>query len=68
MVDPDTTAKTPMRPRRFKSITRTVNRFGSHTLDAICEEGRAWWLIVGDDEAPEVWTELLPLPDAEARP
>ena len=51
--------------RRFVSLTRTVLPDGGHTLDAICEEGRAWWLIVGNDEAPEDWTELFPLPEVE---
>ena len=49
---------------RFTSLTRTVNPDGSHTLDAIDDQGRAWWLIVGNDEAPGSWTELLPLPQA----
>ena len=47
--------------RRFTSLTRTVNPDGSHTLDAIDGQGRAWWLIVGNDEAPDSWTELQPL-------
>ena len=50
------------RPRRFVTLTRTVNPNGSHTLDAIDQFGRAWWLIVGNDEAPDTWTELQPLP------
>jgi hypothetical protein len=50
------------RPRRFVTLTRTVNPNGSHVLDAIDQFGRAWWLIVGNDEAPASWTELLPLP------
>ena len=50
------------RPRRFASLTRTVNPNGTHTLDAIDQFGRAWWLVVGNDEAPEHWTELQPLP------
>lgn len=49
---------------RFTSLTRTVNPDGSHTLDAIDDQGRAWWLIVGNDEAPDSWTELQPLPKA----
>jgi hypothetical protein len=50
------------RPRRFVSLTRTVNPDGTHTLDAIDQFGRAWWLVVGNDEAPASWTELQPLP------
>jgi hypothetical protein len=50
------------RPRRFVSLTRTVNLNGSHVLDAIDQFGRAWWLVVGNDEAPATWTELQPLP------
>ena len=46
------------RPRRFVSLTRTVNPDATHTLDAIDQYGRAWWLVVGNDEG----TELLPLP------
>jgi len=37
------------RPRRFASLTRTANPDGTHTLDAIDQFGRAWWLIVGND-------------------
>jgi len=50
------------RPRRFVNLTRTVNPSGSHVLDAIDQYGRAWWLVVGNDEAPKHWTELQPLP------
>jgi hypothetical protein len=37
----------------------------SHVLDALDADGRAWWLIVGNPDAPEDWTELLPLPGDE---
>jgi hypothetical protein len=50
------------RPRRFVTLTRTFNPNGSHTLYAIDQFGRAWWLVVGNDEAPGTWTELKPLP------
>jgi hypothetical protein len=43
---------TEQRPRRFASLTRTVNPDGTHTLDAIDQYGPAWWLIIGDDAAP----------------
>jgi hypothetical protein len=46
----------------FISLTRTVLSDTSHVLDAIDADGRAWWLIVGNPDAPEGWTELLPLP------
>jgi hypothetical protein len=45
----------------YLSLTRTVLSDSSHVLDAIDADGRAWWLIVGNPEAPEGWTELLPL-------
>jgi hypothetical protein len=46
----------------FISLTRTVLFDTSHVLDALDADGRAWWLIVGNPDAPEGWTELLPLP------
>lgn len=49
-------------PRRFISITRTVQTNGLHTLDAIDDDGRAWWLVVNSDDAPDEWTETQPLP------
>ena len=57
-----------MSPRHFTSLTRTVNPDGTHTLDAIDQDGRAWWLILGIDEAPETWTELQLLPTYEEQP
>ena len=54
---------TPINP--YHSLTRTVLPDTSHVLDAIDADGRAWWLIVGDPDAPEDWTELLPLPGVE---
>lgn len=54
---------TPTTP--FVSLTRTVLPDTSHVLDAIDADGRAWWLIVGNPDAPEGWTELLPLPGVE---
>ena len=52
-------------PRRFVHLSRTVHEHG-HTLDAIDEDGRAWWLITGMDD--KEWTELQPLPSREDRP
>ena len=52
--------------RPFKSITRTIEPLGRYaTLDAVCVEGRAWWLITGCDDAPEEWTELPALPEID---
>lgn len=47
--------------RRFVSIKRTSSG-GYHTIDAIDDEGQAWWLIAGRDDAPEDWTKHQPLP------
>jgi len=55
------------RPRRFASLTRTPRQVFT-VLDAIDTDGRAWWLILGDDAAPDDWTELEPLPTYEAQP
>lgn len=57
--------------RRFVSLQRTVHSSNVHTLDAIDDEGRAWWLILDPSEdcgAPLGWTELLPLPTYEDLP
>jgi hypothetical protein len=54
--------------RRFASITRTVGINYTHTIDAIDQDGRAWWLVLGEIGAPETWTELMPLPSREDRP
>ena len=56
------------RPRRFTSLTRTWTPQGITVLDAIDTDGRAWWLVLGDDAAPDDWTELEPLPTYEAQP
>ncbi len=48
-------------PRKFKSLTRTNNEDGTHTVDAIDEEGIAWWMIPDCTE----WTPLTPLPARE---
>jgi len=58
----------PMPPRRFISLTRTPTPQGFTVLDAIDTDGRAWWLVLGDDAAPDDWTELEPLPSREDRP
>lgn len=48
------------RRRRFVSISRTTDADGVETLDAICEEGRAWFRIPADGGR---WIELLFLPE-----
>jgi hypothetical protein len=56
-------------PRRFANLTRTVcQNSRTHVLDAIDDDGRAWWLIVGNDEAPDTWAELQPLPSRKDQP
>lgn len=51
---------------RFTSITRAVDPLGRYSmLDAIDEQGCAWWLIAGCDDAPETWTRTIPLPQEE---
>ena len=56
-------------PRRFKETPRrTVADFG-HTIDAIDEDGVAWWMIVAsDDDSESEWHQLLPLPAKEVAP
>lgn len=55
--------------RRFVQITRVIDAVnGYHTIDAIDEDGRAWWLIRGTSHAPDQWVETLPLPSREDRP
>lgn len=67
-----------LRPRRFVFISRTVQANGFNTLDAIDDDGVAWWMVLGDipggferDSAgkivlsPNVWTRLSPLPARE---
>lgn len=62
-------AMTPSPDRRFVQITRAIDPdTGFHTLDAIDNDGRAWWLIAGNPHAPEQWTELRPLPTHDDRP
>lgn len=48
-------------PRRIVSIARTVHKHG-HTLDAVADDGTAWWMIPGECD----WTQLPALPDVEA--
>ena len=53
------------RRRRFVSVNRVLSTRNDTVIDAICEEGRAWWLVIGPDNAPYDWSELRPLPEIE---
>lgn len=48
--------------RRIVSITRTVLASGDHTIDAVADDGTAWWMIAGVTDG---WTQLPALPDRE---
>jgi hypothetical protein len=56
---------TEYRRRRFVSVNRVRSQDRRTVIDAICEEGRAWWLVIGDSGVPEGWSELRPLPEIE---
>lgn len=50
--------------RRFVSITRTVILNGYHIIDAIDDDGVAWWRVIANFSENDVdWTRLTPLPD-----
>ena len=58
--------------RRFVSISRTILKNGDHILDAIDDEGVAWWMRLDTQPhhpafPPEdpAWQQLLPLPARE---
>lgn len=48
--------------RRIVSITRTVVESGLHAIDAVADDGTAWWMIAGVTDG---WTQLPALPDRE---
>ena len=49
-------------PRRFVSINRIVLEDGAYSIDAVADDGTAWWTVPGEFE----WTEMLPpLPPRE---
>ena len=51
---------------RFISIKRTMHPLAHWAvLDAIDQDGCAWWLMIGCDDAPETWTRTTPLPQPE---
>lgn len=60
------TPPTTPTPRKFKETpNRTVTDFG-HIIDAIDEDGVAWWMGTASDDGPEhEWQKLLPLPGRE---
>ena len=51
-------------PRRFVSVTRTITTLG-HVIDAIDEDGVAWWMITSPDGPEPEWHQLTPLPGRE---
>lgn len=53
------------RQRRFVAVHCHAAPSGKASIIAVCEEGRAWRLIVEPDNAIYNWTELLPLPRIE---
>jgi hypothetical protein len=58
-------------PRRFTSLLRTVHSDGEiHTIDAIDDEGRAWWMIIDleDPDYESEWFQLTPLPTHTEQP
>ena len=58
-------AATEPTPRKFASLTRTAHGFG-HTIDAIDDDGVAWWMVIGPDDCSDTeWHQLLPLPGRE---
>lgn len=59
-------------PRRFVSVRRTILKDGDHILDAIDDQGTAWWRRLDTSPhhpafpTPEPeWQQLLPLPSHE---
>ena len=54
-------------PRKFKETPRrTVTDFG-HVIDAIDEDGVAWWMITSPDGPEPEWHQLTPLPGREVK-
>lgn len=54
-------------PRKFASITRTVTDIVNFaiTIDAIDDDGVAWWMTIEDDDSEPKWHQLTPLPGRE---
>ena len=54
-------------PRKFVALSRTVHEYG-HTIDAIDDDGVAWWMVIGSGDFPDVeWTQMRPLPAREVQ-
>ena len=51
-------------PRKFASLTRTITDFG-HIIDAIDEDGVAWWMTPATHDSEPEWHQLTPLPGRE---
>ncbi len=52
-------------PRKFVAISRTPHELG-YTIDAIDEDGVAWWMLRGSSDFRDIeWTQLTPLPARE---
>jgi hypothetical protein len=52
--------------RRIISTNRTVHPNGVGIIDAVADDGTAWWIAQGDDD--NGWRQLPPLPDREPQP
>lgn len=67
LIEPAAEPETVTTPRRFVSISRTVwmNQGVSqcHTIDAVADDGTAWWKVPGETE----WQEMPALPAREVR-
>ena len=61
---PPTVPEPTPTPRKFASLTRTITDFG-HTIDAIDEDGVAWWITLATDDPEPEWQQLTPLPGRE---
>ena len=51
-------------PRKFASLTRTGS--SRHIIDAIDEDGVAWWMTPATHDSEPEWHQLTPLPGKEA--
>lgn len=63
---PEKPKPTP-RPRRFISISRTIEpNSGTHVLDAIADDGTAWCMRLHMfDEVPSEWLPVTQLPESQ---
>lgn len=49
--------------REFYSLNRTFEpATGAHILDAVADDGTAWWMRLDGSEEDPQWTQLTPLP------